>query len=371
MVSKIDPAMLEKSSAPMAIEKPYEASRTFADMKLSPQTKANLKKKGYQKPSEIQDKTIDQASNGRDILGIAQTGTGKTAAFLLPLIEQLIKQPTKSHTLVMVPTRELAKQVEEEFRSMAHGLKLYSSCFIGGTNINRDLQNLRRPSHMVIGTPGRILDLVKRRALDLRPFQALVLDEFDRMLDMGFVHDVQRIIDLMPRRKQTMLFSATVDEKQKSLISELLHRPFEVRVSNGKTTGDHVDQSVIRLDKKEVKFDVLCDMLKDSEFSKVIIFEEAKHKVAKLNKALRKSGFHSDEIHGNKSQSARQQALKGFRSGKTKVLVATDVAARGIDVDDISHVINYRLPLTYDSYIHRIGRTGRAGKAGKAITFVD
>ena len=254
---------------------------------------------------------------------------------------------------------------------MTKGLNLFSACFIGGTNINKDLQILRRNSHLVIGTPGRILDLVNRKALDLRKLNTLILDEFDRMLDMGFVHDVKKIIYGMQNRKHTLLFSATLNDKQNNLIKGILKKPVTVKISNGSSTGDNINQDIIRISDQDDKFGILLEMLKRTNFKKILVFEETKHRVNRLCAKLNKAGIKSDQIQGNKSQNARQKALGKFKKGEIKVLVATDVAARGIDISDITHVINYQVPESFDSYIHRIGRTGRAGRPGQAYTFVD
>lgn len=367
--STLDPNLLIKKANTVEV-KDYVSDRTFNDLPIGSELKKALAIKGFERPTEIQDRTIEALLAGQDLLGIAQTGTGKTGAFMIPIIEQLMGNGKKNYALVMVPTRELALQVEDEFKSMSKGLNLYSSCFIGGTNINRDLQNLRRPSHVIIGTPGRLLDLVSRGSLNLKQFNTLVLDEFDRMLDMGFVHDVKRIIGGMQNRQHTLLFSATMDKTQESLIGGILRNPVRIKVSTGESTGDHIDQDIVRLKDGENKFDVLCKMISNEEFEKVLVFEETKHKVNRLCKQLNGAGIESDQIHGNKSQNARQSALNSFKQGRIRVLVATDVAARGIDVSDVTHVINYQVPMTFDSYIHRIGRTGRAGKTGKALTFV-
>lgn len=368
--STLNPALLVKKAS-YAEVKEYRSERLIADLPISPNLKECLISKGFRRPTEIQDKTLEILLEKRDLLGIAQTGTGKTGAFLIPIIEQLLEHKQKSFALVMVPTRELAIQVEEEFQSMANGLGIYSACFIGGTNINRDISKLRRTTHVIIGTPGRLLDLANRKDLNLTRFNTLVLDEFDRMLDMGFIHDVKRIMGMMHKRKHTLLFSATIDKTQEALISDILTNPVTVKVSSGDTTGDHIDQDIIRLKQGEDKFKVLLDMVSDNDFQKVLLFEETKHKANRLCGKLNKAGISSDQIHGNKSQNARQRALNSFKQGKIKVLVATDVAARGIDVSDVTHVINYQVPMTFDSYIHRIGRTGRAGKSGIAFTFVD
>lgn len=368
--STLDPSLLVRKATDTAI-KDYQSNRLIEHLPISPNLKECLVKKGFKRPTEIQDKTLESLLEGRDLLGIAQTGTGKTGAFFIPVIEQLLQHKKPSFALVVVPTRELALQVEEEFRSMTKGLGLHSSCFIGGTNINRDMQNLRRLNHVIIGTPGRLLDLVNRKALDFRPFNTLVLDEFDRMLDMGFVHDVKRILSGMHQRKHTMLFSATMDKTQEALIAGILRNQVTVKISNGMTTGDHIDQDIVRPVPGKDKFDVLYDLIVYGGFQKVLLFEETKHKASRLCAKLNKADIQSDQIHGNKSQNARQRALNAFKEGSIRVLVATDVAARGIDVTDVTHVINYQVPMTFDSYIHRIGRTGRAGKTGKALTFVD
>jgi len=368
--STLNPALLVKKATGKVV-KNYESERLISDLPISPNLKECLISKGFKRPTEIQDRTLESLLAKRDLLGIAQTGTGKTGAFLIPIIEQLLENKQKNYALVMVPTRELAIQVEEEFQSMAKGLGIYSACFIGGTNINKDINNLKKASHVIIGTPGRLLDLSNRKNLDFSRFNTLVLDEFDRMLDMGFVHDVKRIMNSMHKRKHTLLFSATLDKTQESLITEILKDPIKVKVSTGDSTGDHIDQDIIRLQQGEDKFEVLVDLISSGEYQKVLLFEETKHKANRLCGKLNKSGISSDQIHGNKSQNARQRALSSFKEGKIRVLVATDVAARGIDVSDVTHVINYQVPQTFDSYIHRIGRTGRAGKTGKAFTFVE
>ena len=368
--STLDTSLLVRKATGNSVRE-YVSDRLYDNMPISPNLKECLHKKGFKRPTEIQDKSLEALLDGRDILGIAQTGTGKTGAFLIPIIEAFLNSKNRSQALVVVPTRELATQVEDEFRSMTKGLGLFSACFIGGTNINRDMQNLKRTNHVIIGTPGRLLDLQSRKVLDLSKFKTLVLDEFDRMLDMGFVHDVKRIIGMMNQRQQTMLFSATLDRTQEQMIASILTNPVTVKVSQGNTTGNNIDQDIIKLANGDDKFKVLLNMVADETFEKVLLFEETKHKASRLCKKLNSSGIAADQIHGNKSQNARQRALNSFKAGAIKVLVATDVAARGIDVSDVSHVINYQVPMTFDSYIHRIGRTGRAGKTGVAYTFVD
>lgn len=369
--SSINLDVLTQKAAPQEQAAPYKATRSFADTPLHPALKGTIKRKGFDYPTEIQDKTLDILLKPQDILGIAQTGTGKTGAFLIPTIHRLLSEGSNFQTLILVPTRELALQVEDEFKSLTSGLGLYCSCFIGGTNINRDMQKLTRTSHVVIGTPGRLLDLYKRRALRFRDFEVLILDEFDRMLDIGFAQSVKQITAAMTSRKHTMLFSATLDNRQQPFINELLHKPAEVKVSSGEATGDHIDQEIIKLKEGENKFQAFLNLVNQPGFDKVLVFAETKRWVSRVNKSLTQAGIKADEIHGNKSQAYRQKALEKFKAGRIKILVATDVAARGIDVSDVTHVINYQLPGSMDSYIHRIGRTGRAGKAGKAYTFVN
>ncbi len=365
----MDVKLLTKAAMPLENEQD-RSEVLFTELPLSARLQELLRKKGYSHPTPIQLETIKPLLEGRDIMGIAQTGTGKTAAFLLPLIERMsLGQSLK--TLVLVPTRELALQVHEEFKSLTESMRFDAACFIGGTNLERDLSTLRRPMNLIVGTPGRLLDLANRGALKLGSFNVLILDEFDRMLDMGFAPDVNRITKMMTGRKQTLLFSATVDKNQKKLIDGLLHNPVEVKVSTGEATGDHIDQQTVRIGEDQNKFKVLLEMLSHPEFDKVLLFAETKRGVSRLTVMLKKAGVHAEQIHGDKSQNSRQNALEKFKSGHIQVLVATDVAARGIDVSDVTHVINYQVPRTYDSYVHRIGRTGRAGKSGKAFTFVD
>ncbi|MBI1223386.1 MAG: DEAD/DEAH box helicase [Bacteroidetes bacterium] len=352
-------------------EQGYTATRKISELPVHRDLIANLSKRGYEFPTEIQDKTLEASLKGRNLMGIAQTGTGKTGAFLIPIIDQLIGSRANFQALVVVPTRELAVQVEEEFKHMAKGLNVFSSCFIGGVNIKRDLNELKRKSHVVIGTPGRLNDLMQQRVLRFENFQTLVLDEFDRLLDMGFIRDIRKMVDAMPNRRQTFLFSATEESGQRKIIDELLDAPVEVKVSDGQSTGDHIDQESVHVGPNENKFDLLVNMLNQDEFNKVLVFAETKRGVSALWKKLNRIGLPSEQIHGNKSQSQRLKALQDFKSGRVKILLATDVAARGLDITEVSHVINYQAPKSKDAYIHRIGRTGRAGKSGKAYTFIS
>src|SRR5882672_460945 len=370
LVSTLDPRLFEKKAKPLN-EVRYESPRKIQDLPVDERIKNNLIAKGYLRPTEMQDKTLEAILTDNDLMGIAQTGTGKTGAFLIPVVHKLIGAKAAFQVLVVVPTRELAVQVEQEYKSIVKGLSMNSACFIGGTSVGRDIATLRQPVHLVIGTPGRLTDLARQGALRLNNFSTLILDEFDRLLDMGFARDIQFIVKAMNNRKQTLLFSATEEKNQLTLIRELLHQPVEVRVSKGKTTGDHIDQEVVRVGAGENKMDVLLRMVKDQSFQKVIVFAETKRGVSQVRKNLHQSGIRVDEIHGNKSQNYRLKALNDFKSGKIQVLIATDVAARGLDISEVTHVINYQQPRDFDSYIHRIGRTGRAGKGGKAFTFVN
>jgi ATP-dependent RNA helicase RhlE len=368
-VSNINPDCLEKKASLKEIV-PYVSQLHFSEFKFHKQLSVNIHNKGYETPTEIQEKCIEHLIAGKNLIGIAATGTGKTGAFLMPIVEQMLDDDN-TDAIVVVPTRELALQVHEEFISLSKKTELSSSCFIGGTNVNRDISLAKAKKRMIIGTPGRINDLIKRNALKLHSTSILVIDEFDRMLDMGFVRDIEKIVSEMKSRKQTMLFSATVDSSQEKMIKQIVDNPVRVNVTSGLKSSDNVDQKIIRVGVNENKYDLLLKLLKGKSFEKVILFSETKHVANKLCKKLTKSGIKSDVIHGNKSQNYRTNAINMFKKGKLKVLVATDVAARGIDINGITHVINYQLPQTMDSYIHRIGRTGRAGNVGEAYTFVN
>lgn len=362
---------VQAQQTPVVTEETPVQTRPYCALPLHARLLANIAAKGYTHTTPIQDQAIEPIMAGRDMLGIAQTGTGKTAAFLIPMIQQWLTDKEARPALVLTPTRELALQVEGEFRELSKGMNLISNCYIGGGNINTDIRKLSRYHHLVVGTPGRLLDLTGRRALDLNNFSTLVLDEFDRMLDMGFINDVKKLTAAIKKRAQTLLFSATVEPEVQVHIDALLADPLTVQVSSGVTSAEHIEQDIVKVEPGMDKFALLENLLYDKSMQKVLIFLETKHRVDKLTQKLEKSGFRVAQIHGNKSQSQRQRALEAFSTGKVKILVATDVAARGLDISDVTHVINYEVPKTYDSYIHRIGRTGRAGKTGKAFTFVE
>ncbi len=340
----------------------------FNDFAINQQLKMNIIAKGYTNPTPIQDRVIPHILNGNDVVGIANTGTGKTAAFLIPFINKVLLNRDEK-ALIVVPTRELALQIKTELEGFTKGLKIFSVCCVGGMPIGRQIADLRYLNNFIIGTPGRIKDLIERKCLDLSKFRSVVLDEADRMLDMGFIADMRLMMSMMPRERHTLFFSATLSREIEVLIKDFLKEPIMVSVKT-QDTAKSVEQDVVRIRPGQQKIDVLHDLLIDKEFKKVLIFGGTKHGVEKLTTELLKSGFKAQSIHGNKNQGQRQRALDLFRKDVTQILVATDVAARGLDIVGISHVINYDIPKTYDDYIHRIGRTGRAGKKGKALTFV-
>ncbi|MCB8964909.1 MAG: DEAD/DEAH box helicase [Bacteroidales bacterium] len=368
--SSIDPKLFVKKAVAQEVIK-HTPTQLIEELPVNPKIVSNLLKKGFKNPTEIQEKTLDAILEGRNLLGLAQTGTGKTAAFLVPIIHNLINQKPNFQVLIVSPTRELALQIDEEFKSISKDLNLFCTSLIGGTNVGRDINNLRRPSHLIIGTPGRISDMVRQRALNLKNFSVLVLDEFDRLLDMGFSRDIQFFVDGMSNRKQTVLFSATEEKSQKAIIDRILENPVEIRVRTGNVSADSIEQDVVVVKNGENKMNVLINMVRDESFEKVLVFAETKRWVSRICRDLRVAGIMADEIHGNKSQNYRINALNSFKNKKIQVLVATDVAARGLDISNVSHVINYQQPKNIDSYIHRIGRTGRAGESGKAFTFIN
>jgi ATP-dependent RNA helicase RhlE len=347
----------------------FVPEHTFADFKLNALIKKNITAKGYEIPTPIQDRAIPHLLRGEDIVGIANTGTGKTAAFLIPVIEKIMKDPTHK-ALVLVPTRELADQIDEELRDFAKGSNLYSVLCIGGASISQQMRELSHPFQFVVGTPGRIMDLIRNKRLDLSKFQTVVLDEADRMLDMGFIADIRSMMKMVPKERHTLFFSATISSKIEGLISEFLNNPVRISVKT-EDTSKNVHQDVVRISQGEKKIDVLEKLLKGEEFRKVLVFGRTKHGVEKLAKELIQKGFKAESIHGNKNQSQRQRSLDMFKNDRAQVLTATDVAARGLDISGVTHVINFDIPATYEDYVHRIGRTGRGGKSGKALTFVE
>jgi len=347
----------------------FKPEHAFADFNIQPELKLNIAGRKYVDPTPIQDRSIPHILKGQDVVGIANTGTGKTAAFLIPLINKVLLN-RKEQVLVVVPTRELAIQIEQELIGFVRGMKIFSVCCVGGAPIGRQISQLRLQNNFIIGTPGRLKDLVDRKMIRLSEFNTIVLDEADRMLDMGFVNDMRALVDQMPASRHTLFFSATLSSDIEKLIKDFLREPVRISVKTG-DTAKNVDQDVVRIERGANKIDILQDLLKQAEFSKVLIFGRTKHGVEKLSKILTDRGFKAESIHGNKNHSKRQFALTSFKTNRSQVLVATDVAARGLDIADVTHVINFDIPATYDDYVHRIGRTGRGGKKGKALTFIE
>ena len=341
----------------------------FADFDINAHLKANILARGYDLPTPIQDKTIPHTLLGQDVVGLAETGTGKTAAFLIPLIDKVMKQKGE-RVLIMAPTRELAVQIEKELAGFAKGLGFRGMVAVGGANIGPQISALRHDPAFVIGTPGRLKDLMERKALDLTGFGTVVLDEADRMLDMGFIDDMRMILSKMRKERHTLFFSATMGKDIEKLIGDFLESPVIISVKT-RDTSKNVEQDVVRIPRGADKFEVLADLLKNREFSRVLVFGRTKYGVEKLAKDLSRRHIHAESIHGNKTYGARIRALEAFKTGRVVALVATDVAARGLDIPAVTHVINYDLPSTYEDYVHRIGRTGRAANKGIALTFVQ
>ena len=334
-----------------------------------------ITEQGYETPTPIQAKAIPPLLNGRDVLGIAQTGTGKTAAFALPILQRLSENgnrpaPKTTRTLVLTPTRELAGQVADCFKTYGRHLQLRHTVVFGGVGIHPQAQAIAKGMDVVVATPGRLLDLIGRGFLILDDVEVFVLDEADRMLDMGFIHDIKKIIARLPKQRQNLLFSATMPKEVHGLVDSILNDAVRVEATPPATTVERVTQKVMFVAKAD-KRDLLHHILQDASVESAIIFTHTKHAANKVSEHLRKMGIQSEAIHGNKSQGARQRALADFKSGKVRALVATDIAARGIDVDGVTHVVNFDLPNEPDSYVHRIGRTARAGSKGTALSFCD
>jgi superfamily II DNA/RNA helicase len=358
----------------VAVAKPTQATdyapqHDFSDFEVEAVLHDNLMAKGYQTPSPIQDQTIPLGLEGRDVIGIANTGTGKTAAFAVPVINKLMTD-REARALIVAPTRELAEQIEQECRSIGKGGGFTGAVLIGGTGMGGQLRDLRAKPRLVIGTPGRIKDHMERGTLKLEGFNVVVLDEVDRMLDMGFLPDVSHILRALAPIRQSFFFSATMEPRVEGLIRTFAKDPETVSVKSGESS-DHVNQDVVHYGGTHEKMDKLHDILIDEKVAKVIVFDETQRSVERLSNDLVARGFKADAIHGGKSQGQRKRALENFKASKTNILVATDVAARGIDVADITHVINYSQPQSYQDYVHRIGRAGRAGRVGHALTFVS
>jgi ATP-dependent RNA helicase RhlE len=365
----VDYNILVKKAKPQKIEE-YTPSKTFAQHGLHPKIIESLDYKGYTQPTPIQDQAIPHIMQSKDIIGIANTGTGKTAAFLLPLIHQVLHSPNKC-ILILAPTRELTTQIHKELESYCHKFKakISSVTITGGESINPQIKALRKPMNFIIATTGRGLDLIEGKHIKIREIDTIVLDEMDQMLDMGFIKDIRTILKLAVNTKHLLFFSATTTNEIGKIAMEMLNNPVTVSVVRGQTS-DNVNQDVIEIPFGESKIDKLFELLSKKEVEKAIVFENTKHGSARIEKELNERGLRSLAIHGNKSQSQRTKALDSFKAGKTDILIATNVAARGLDIPLVSHVINYSLPQSKEDYIHRIGRTGRAGEVGQAWTFV-
>jgi len=357
----------------------FVPEHAFSDFDINEHLKKNIVARRYASPTPIQDKIIPHVLLGQDVVGLAETGTGKTAAFLIPLIDKVMKQKGE-RILIMAPTRELAVQIEKELAGFARGLGFRGMVAVGGTNIGPQLSALKHAPAFVIGTPGRLKDLMERRALDLSGFGTVVLDEADRMLDMGFIDDMRFILGKMNKEpvspgatrggRHTLFFCATMSKDIERLIGDFLSSPVVISVKT-RDTARNIDQDIVRIPRGKEKFEVLAELLQNRDFSKVLIFGRTKYGVERLAKDLSRRHISAESIHGNKTYNARIRALEAFKTGKVSALVATDVAARGLDIPAVSHVINYDLPSTYEDYIHRVGRTGRASLKGRALTFVQ
>lgn len=348
---------------------------TFKDLHLVPQILQALEQKGYNNPTKIQEQSIPIILKNKDLLGCAQTGTGKTAAFAIPIIQQLYlnhksKKQNYIKALIVTPTRELAIQIDDNFKAYAKHTNLRNTVIFGGVKQQKQVRRLQAGIDILTATPGRLLDLINQGYISLDRIEHFVLDEADRMLDMGFIHDIKKIIKLLPRERQSLFFSATMSSDIVSLSRKILGDPERVTIQPKQTTAEKVSQSVIYVPKK-MKGDLLSDILSSKQPESTLVFSRTKYGANKIVKVLNKKGFTAEAIHGNKSQAARQKALANFKSGDTKVLVATDIAARGIDINELELVINYDLPNIPETYVHRIGRTGRADASGHAMSFCD
>lgn len=368
-IKSFDPSMIAALPQRENKQTEYVSQNTFSSFEVSDILKKNIAYKGYKIPTPIQDKTIPVILSGKDVIGQANTGTGKTAAFLIPLIDKVLKDRSQK-VIILAPTRELASQICDEFYSISKGLRIYAALCIGGASMNKQRNDLKREPNFVIGTPGRLEDHIRSKNLNLFEFETVVLDEADHMVDVGFLETVKRMILQMSPNRQSLFFSATLGKKVEGILSSFVKNPVRISTLIGEITTQ-VKQEIIKIDSQDSKINELCKLLTNPEFRKVLIFGRTKHGVQKLANDLKTKGFRVDAIHGNKRQNQRTKTLENFKRNNLQVLIATDVASRGIDVPSVSHVINYDLPESYEAYIHRIGRTGRAEKQGIAITFVN
>ena len=362
-------AFINKVTADTTPAQVFVPKHQFVDFNLNPELLKNLEFRGYAQPTPIQDSVIPHIVDGQqDLVGLANTGTGKTGAFLIPLINKALANRDQQ-TLILAPTRELAVQIEKEFYLFSRNLRLSSVVIVGGARMFPQIMKAKTFNNFVVGTPGRVIDLIKRGVLKLDKFKTVVLDEADRMLDMGFITDIKFILSHLPEERQTLFFSATLSSEIKGLISDFLKSPVNVSVKTG-DTSKNIHQDVVRMNGRS-KIEVLQELLSQQGFDKVLAFGKTKHGVEKIYESLIECGIKAESIHGDKSHGQRQRALQNFKTDRAKVLIATDVAARGIDISGITHVINFDTPQSYDDYIHRIGRTGRGDQKGVALTFID
>ncbi len=367
--NKINPSRFINRATQSGNECQHEVKNTFSDFNIDQRLKRNIINLGYEEPTPIQDKIIPDVLRGCDAVGIADTGTGKTAAFLLPMVNKILKNRSEK-VLIITPTRELALQINLDFKKFSKGLSVFSVCCVGGSSIREQISELSRNHNVIIGTPGRLKDLINRKTINPSIFNNVILDEADRMLDMGFIVDIRFIINKTSRKRQTLLFSATMSKRVEVMINEFTEKPAKVFLKK-RDTSENVEQDIVKVKRGEEKIDILHSLLIAEEFTKVLIFGRTKVGVEKISKELISRGLQATSIHGNKTNSQRQKALKLFQENKIKILVATDVAARGLNLNKVTHVINYDTPATYEDYIHRIGRTGRLNQKGVALTFVS
>jgi ATP-dependent RNA helicase RhlE len=347
----------------------YIPVNSIDQLNIDSKLKENIKNKNYKYLSHIQDLAIPVILDGNDIIGIANTGTGKTAAFLIPLINKVLNDRTQK-ALIIAPTRELAEQIYNDYKSLAFGTQVYAALLIGGSGIGKQISDINREPNFIIGTPGRIKDLIQRNVLHLSCVNNVVLDEADRMVDIGFINEIKHIISLLPEKRHSLFFSATVSDKVQEIINSFVKNPVVINVKKAET-GANIKQEILKVEKQQEKIEALHDLLIQKTFNKVIVFGNTKWSVQKLSDELIRRGFKADAIHGDKRQNQRRTILEKFKRSEIQILLATDVASRGLDINNVSHVINYEMPKTYNDYVHRIGRTGRADKKGIALTFVS
>lgn len=366
--TSFNPSLLVNKPVENVATAAYQPAHTFTDFSLCDQLIQNIKSHGFTMPTPIQDQAIPHLLLGKDVVGIANTGTGKTAAFLIPLINK-INSHRSEKVLIITPTRELASQIQQDCQWLVRGMGIFSLLCIGGVGMFPQIQGLKRSPHIVIGTPGRLKDLFNRRNLNFANYKTIVLDEVDRMLDMGFIPDIKLIISQLPQDRQSLFFSATIPPAVQNIMSAFLRNPVTISVKTQETPVN-ITQDIVKINGR-IKLEVLHNLLIQKGFDKVLIFGRTKWGIERLAKQLSLRGFRVNSLHGNKKQNQRQRALEEFKYNKVSILLATDIASRGLDITNVTHVINYDLPKTYEDYVHRIGRTGRVDKKGVALSFVD